>query len=155
MIDRSIVSGIVNEWLEDKEYFLVDVTVSSDYKIVVEIDHAEGVWIDDCVELSRFIESKLDREEEDYELEVGSAGIGQPFKVLQQYLIHIGQEVEVLTKQGQKLEGVMKDANEENFTVTIQKKVKPEGAKRPKLVDEDVTFTYEEIKYTKYLISFK
>ena len=155
MIDKSIVSGIVNEWLEDKEYFLVDVTVNSDDKIVVEIDHAEGVWIDDCVELSRFIESKLDREEEDYELEVGSAGIGQPFKVLQQYLIHIGQEVEVLTKQGQKLEGVMKDANEENFTVTIQKKVKPEGAKRPKLVDEDVTFTYEEIKYTKYLISFK
>ena len=155
MIDRSIVSGIVNEWLEDKEYFLVDVTVRSDDKIVVEIDQAEGVWIDDSVELSRFIESKLDREEEDYELEVGSAGIGQPFKVLQQYLIHIGQEVEVLTKQGQKLEGVMKDANEENFTVTIQKKVKPEGAKRPKLVDEDVTFTYEEIKYTKYLISFK
>ena len=155
MIDKRIVSGIVNEWLGDKEYFLVDVAVSSDDKIVVEIDHAEGVWIDDCVELSRFIESKLDREEEDYELEVGSAGIGQPFKVLQQYLIHIGQEVEVLTKQGQKLEGVMKDANEENFTVTIQKKVKPEGAKRPKLVDEDVTFTYEEIKYTKYLISFK
>jgi ribosome maturation factor RimP len=155
MIDKRIVSGIVNEWLEDKEYFLVDVAVSSDDKIVVEIDHAEGVWIDDCVELSRFIESKLDREEEDYELEVGSAGIGQPFKVLQQYLIHIGQEVEVLTKQGQKMEGVMKDANEENFTVTIQKKVKPEGAKRPKLVDEDVTFTYEEIKYTKYLISFK
>ena len=148
MIDKRIVSGIVNEWLEDKEYFLVDVAVSSDDKIVVEIDHAEGVWIDDCVELSRFIESKLDREEEDYELEVGSAGIGQPFKVLQQYLIHIGQEVEVLTKQGQKLEGVMKDANEENFTVTIQKKVKPEGAKRPKLVDEDVTFTYEEIKKT-------
>ena len=155
MIDKRIVSGIVNEWLEDKEYFLVDVAVSSDDKIVVEIDHSEGVWSDDCVELSRFIESKLDREEEDYELEVGSAGIGQPFKVLQQYLIHIGQEVEVLTKQGQKLEGVMKDANEENFTVTIQKKVKPEGAKRPKLVDEDVTFTYEEIKYTKYLISFK
>ena len=155
MIDKRIVSGIVNEWLEDKEYFLVDVAVSSDDKIVVEIDHAEGVWIDDCVELSRFIESKLDREEEDYELEVGSAGIGQPFKVLQQYLIHIGQEVEVLTKQGQKLEGVMKDDNEENFTVTIQKKVKPEGAKRPKLVDEDVTFTYEDIKYTKYLISFK
>ena len=155
MIDRNVVSGIVNEWLEDKDYFLVDVTVSPDDKIVVEIDHAEGVWIDDCVELSRFIESKLDREEEDYELEVGSAGIGQPFKVLQQYLIHIGKEVEVLTRDGKKLEGVLKDANEENFTVTIQKKVKPEGVKRPKLVDEDVTYTYNDIKYTKYLISFK
>ena len=155
MISRSIVEGIVNEWLEDKEYFLVDVTVSPDDKIVVEIDHAEGVWIDDCVELSRFIESKLDREEEDYELEVGSAGIGQPFKVLQQYLIHIGKEVEVLTKEGKKLEGVLKEADAEHFVVTVQKKVKPEGAKRPKLVDEDLTFTYEEIKYTKYLISFK
>ena len=155
MIDRNIVSGIVNEWLEDKEYFLVDVAISPDNKIVVEIDHAEGVWIDDCVELSRFIESKLDREQEDYELEVGSAGIGQPFKVLQQYLIHIGQEVEVLTKEGKKLEGVLKDANEENFTLTIQRKVKLEGAKRPKLVDEDITFVYSEIKYTKYIISFK
>lgn len=114
-----------------------------------------GVWIDDCVELSRYIESKLDREEEDYELEVGSVGIGQPFKVLQQYLIHIGKEVEILTKEGKKLEGVLKDANEENFTVTIEKKVKPEGAKRPKLVEEDITFAYDEIKYTKYLISFK
>ena len=155
MIDKKIVSGIVNEWLEDKDYFLVDVSVSPDDKIVVEIDHAEGVWIDDCVELSRFIESKLDREEEDYELEVGSAGIGQPFKVLQQYLIHIGKEVEVLTKEGKKLEGVLKEADENHFVVTIQKKVKLEGAKRPKLVDEDVTFTFEEIKYTKYLISFK
>ena len=155
MIDRNVVSGIVNEWLEDKEYFLVDVSVTPDDKIVVEIDHAEGVWIDDCVELSRFIESKLDREEEDYELEVGSAGIGQPFKVLQQYLIHIGKEVEVLTKEGKKLEGVLKDANEENMTVTIQKKVKLEGSKRPKMVEEDITYKYDEIKYTKYLISFK
>ena len=155
MIDRNIVSGIVNEWLEDKEYFLVDVSVSPDDKIVVEIDHAEGVWIDDCVELSRFIESKLDREEEDYELEVGSAGIGQPFKVLKQYWIHIGKEVEVLTRDGKKLEGVLKDANEENITLTVLKKVKPEGAKRPKLVEEDITYTYNDIKYTKYLISFK
>ena len=79
MISKTVVEGIVNEWLDGKDYFLVDVTVSPDDKIVVEIDHAEGVWIDDCVELSRFIESKLNREEEDYELEVGSAGIGQPF----------------------------------------------------------------------------
>ena len=155
MIDKNVVTRIVDEWLEGKDYFLVDVTVTPDDKIVVEIDHAEGVWIDDCVELSRYIESKLDREEEDYELEVGSAGIGQPFKVLQQYYIHIGQEVEVMTKGGQKLTGVLKDADEEKFTVSVQKKVKMEGAKRPKPVEEDETFTYEQIKYTKYLISFK
>ena len=155
MIEKKTVCQIVEEWLEGKDYFLVEVTVSPDDKIVVEIDHAEGVWIEDCVELSRYIESKLNREEEDYELEVCSAGIGQPFKVLQQYYIHIGQEVEVMTKGGQKLTGVLKHADEEKFTVSVQKKVKMEGAKRPKLVEEDETFTYEQIKYTKYLISFK
>ena len=155
MIDKNVVTRIVEEWLEGKDYFLVDVTVTPDDKIVVEIDHAEGVWIDDCVDLSRYIESKLNREEEDYELEVGSAGIGQPFKVLQQYIIHIGKEVEVLGKDAKKGTGVLTDANEENFTITVQVKVKPEGAKRPKLVEQNVTFVYDEIKYTKYLISFK
>ena len=155
MISKNVVEGIVNEWLEDKEYFLVDVAISLDNKIVVEIDHAEGVWIDDCVELSRFIESKLNREEEDFELEVGSAGIGQPFKVLKQYLNHVGREVEVLTKEGKKMEGILKEADAEKFVVTVQKKVKPEGAKRPKLVDEDIAFMYDEVKYTKYLTSFK
>lgn len=155
MIDRNVVSGIVNEWLEDKDYFLVDLSVSPDDKIVVEIDHAEGVWIDDCVELSRFIESRMDREEEDYELEVGSAGIGQPFKVVQQYLNHIGKEVEVLTREGRKLEGVLKEADEQGFTLTVKRKVKLEGVKRPKMVEEDITYTYSDIKYTKYLICFK
>ena len=155
MIEKRTVCQIVEEWLEDKDYFLVEVTVSPDDKIVVEIDHAEGVWIEDCVELSRFIESKLNREEEDYELEVGSAGIGQPFKVLQQYYNHVGSDVEVLTKDGRKLTGVLKDADEEKFVVAVQKKVKVEGAKRPKLMEEDETFRYDEIKYTKYLISFK
>ena len=155
MIEKKTVSQIVEEWLEGKDYFLVEVTVSPDDKIVVEIDHAEGVWIEDCVELSRFIESKLNREEEDYELEVGSAGIGQPFKVLQQYYNHVGSDVEVLTKDGRKLTGVLKDADEEKFVVAVQKKVKVEGAKRPKLMEEDETFRYDEIKSTKYLISFK
>lgn len=155
MIEKKTVCQIVEEWLEGKDYFLVEVTVSPDDKIVVEIDHAEGVWIEDCVELSRFIESKQNREEEDYELEVGSAGIGQPFKVLQQYYIHIGQEVEVVTRDGRKLAGILKDADEEKFTVGVEKKVKLEGSKRPKLIEEDETFTYEQIKYTKYLISFK
>ncbi len=155
MIEKKTVCQIVEEWLKGKDYFLVEVTVSPDDKIVVEIDHAEGVWIEDCVELSRFIESKLNREEEDYELEVGSAGIGQPFKVVQQYYNHIDRDVEVLTKDGRKLTGVLKDADEDKFVVAVPKKVKAEGAKRPKIVEEDETFRYDDVKYTKYLISFK
>ena len=155
MIDRQQVIDLTNEWLADKEYFLVDVVISKDDKITVEIDHAEGVWIEDCADLSRHIESSLSRETEDYELEVGSAGLGQPFKVVQQYQNHIGLEVEVLTKDKRKLKGILKDANEANFTITISKKEKPQGAKRPVIVEEDLQFTYDSIKYTKYIINFK
>jgi len=84
MISKQKIEELVSQWLQGKDYFLVDIAISSDNKIVVEIDHADGVWIDDCVELSRFIEERLDRDEEDFELEVGSAGLGQPFKVEQQ-----------------------------------------------------------------------
>ena len=73
MISKDTVRSIVEEWLDGKEYFLVDIEISPDDRIVVEIDHADGVWIEDCVELSRFIEDHLSRDEEDYELEVGSA----------------------------------------------------------------------------------
>ena len=154
MIAKQNVAEIVDQWLADKEYFLVDVSVSSDNRIVVEIDHAEGVWIDDCVELSRFIEASLNRDEEDYELEVGSAGIGQPFKVLQQYVNHIGKEVEVLAKDGKKYRGVLTRAEQDDFSITVQVKEKPEGAKRPVLVDREYTWRYDETKYTKYLIKF-
>ena len=155
MIDRQQVIDLTNEWLADKEYFLVDVVISKDDKITVEIDHAEGVWIEDCADLSRHIEQGLSRETDDYELEVGSAGLGQPFKVLQQYINHIGLEVEVLTKEGKKLKGILKTADEQGFTITISKKEKVEGSKRPQLVEEDLHYTFESVKYTKYIINFK
>lgn len=154
MIEKSVVEKLVEEWLEGKDYFLVDVSVTPDDRIVVEIDHAEGVWIEDCVELSRFIESHLSREEEDYELEVGSAGIGQPFKVLRQYQNHVGKEVEVLTADGKKLRGVLSAVNEEQFEITVSVKKKLEGEKRPRMVEETMAFRYTEVKYTKYLIKF-
>lgn len=155
MIKKEVVTQLVEDWLEGKDYFLVDVVISPDDKIVVEIDHAEGVWIEDCVDLSRYIEDHLNRDEEDYELEVGSAGIGQPFKVLQQYINHVGKEVEVLTNEGKKMKGLLKDAGEDNFTITVSQKVRVEGKKRPEMRDEDLTFNYNDVKYTKYLISFK
>ena len=154
MISKAKVTEIVNEWLAEKEYFLVDVSVSADNCVSVEIDHADGVWIEDCVLLSRHIEANLDRDVEDYELEVGSAGIGQPFKVLRQYINHIGKEVEVLAKDGKKYRGIMARADEAEFAVTIQVKEKPEGAKRPVLVDKEYAWGYEDVKYTRYLGKF-
>ena len=155
MIDKNIVKDIVGEWLKEKSYFLVDVEISQDNKIVVEIDHADGVWIEDCVELSKYIEDHLNRDEEDYELEVGSAGLGQPFKVAQQYENHVGKEVEVLTKDGKKVKGLLKNVEGKKFTVGVTQKVKVEGKKRPQLEEVDYTYDMEEVKYTKYIISFK
>ena len=155
MIDKSVVKAVVEEWLQDKEYFFVDIEVSPDDKIVVEIDHVDGVWIEDCVELSRYIESRLSRDEEDYELEVGSAGLGQPFKVPQQYINFIGKEVEVLDRDGKKVQGTLKSVNGNDFVVAVDEKVKIEGKKRPEIQSVDHAFQMDQVKYTKYLISFK
>ena len=155
MTDKSAVIQLVEEWLRDKDYFLVDVSISPDNKITVEIDHAEGVWIEDCVKLSRFIEAHLNRDMEDYELEVGSAGIGRPFKVLRQYENHIGKDVEVLTVNNEKLKGILLSATSDNFTIEVTQKIKTEKSKRSQLAKVEHTFTYDQVKYTKYLISFK
>ena len=155
MIDLQSVKEIVNEGIQGTDLFVADIIVSPDNRIVVEVDNDEGVDIDHCTTLHRYIESRLDREVEDYELEVGSAGITSPFKVVRQYQKNIGNEVEVLSRSGQKLTGTLKAADEEAFTLTVTKKVKPEGAKRKIEVEEDLTFPYNEIKYTKYIIRFK
>ena len=155
MISKQKIEELVSQWLQGKDYFLVDIAISSDNKIVVEIDHADGVWIDDCVELSRFIEERLDRDEEDFELEVGSAGLGQPFKVEQQYQNHIGKEVEVMQADGKKVKGILRSVDGRQFTVSVKEKVKVEGKKRPELQNVDHQYDMDEVKYTKYLISFK
>ena len=103
MIDRNVILKLVEEKLASTEMFLVDVEVKTGNVIVVEIDSNEAVSIDDCVALSRWLEEHLDRDKEDFELEVGSAGITSPFKVLRQYVKNIGNEVEILLNAGVKL----------------------------------------------------
>ena len=155
MIDKQALSEVISANLGD-DLFLIDVTVSRDNAIVVEIDAYErSVTIDDCVALTRAVEAQFDRDVEDYELEVGSAGLTAPFKVKAQYDKNIGNPVEVLTADGRKLKGDLVAATDDDFTVAIEKMVKPEGAKRKVRVVENETLKYNEIKYTKYLIQFK
>ena len=155
MINKETVKALVEEWLQNGDYFLVDIMFGTDDRIVIEIDHADGVWIEDCAELSRFLQEKLGEELGDYELEVGSAGIGQPFKVEQQYKNHIGDEVEVLQLDGLKLKGILKAVDGRQFTITVQEKQTVEGKKRPVMVDVDKNYSMDEVKSVKYLLAFK
>ena len=157
MINKDVVKAAVEEWLSQNDYFLVDVDMTPDGRIVIEIDHADGVWIEDCAALSRFLQERLGEELGEYELEVGSAGIGQPFKVVQQYINHIGQEVEVLAADGKKYQGVLQSVADDglSFVVVVKEKQKIEGKKRPVLVDVEKTFNTNEVKYAKYLLAFK
>lgn len=155
MIDKDFIKDVTDIFLQGTPMFLVDVTVRPGNIIVVEIDSDDSIGIDDCIALSRDIESRLDRDAEDFELEVGSAGVTSPFKIPRQYKKNEGNEVEVLTKAGQKLSGVLKTSDNNGFVITITKMVKPEGAKKKVALEEDLSFTYDEVKYTKYLIRFK
>ena len=155
MINKEIIQTLTEEWLQGNEYFLVDVNFAADDRIVIEIDHADGVWIEDCAELSRFLQERLGEELGEFELEVGSAGLGQPFKVAQQYINHIGDTLEVLQADGKKVQGTLKAVDAPSFTITVQEKQKQEGKKRPVLVDVDKTYQMDEVKYAKYLLAFK
>ena len=155
MINKEIIQTLTEEWLQGNEYFLVDVNFAADDRIVIEIDHADGVWIEDCAELSRFLQERLGEELGEFELEVGSAGLGQPFKVAQQYINHIGDTLEVLQADGKKVQGTLKAVDAPSFTITVQEKQKIEGKKRPVLVDVDKTYQMDEVKYAKYVLAFK
>ena len=155
MIDKQLLTQTVEQAIENTDLFIVDIKVNPGNAIVVELDSETGIDIDMCVNITRKIESVFDRDVEDYELEVGSAGLTAPFKVRGQYLKNIGNEVEVLTRDGRKMQGVLTEVGDDEFTIEIEKKVKEEGAKRPTLVKEPLTFKFNETKSVKYLINFK
>lgn len=155
MIDRQLLTATVEDAIKGTPLFIVDIAVTPDNSITVELDSPDGLDIDTCAEITRKIESVFDRDVEDYSLEVGSAELTAPFKVRGQYLKNIGNQVEVLTKGGVKLKGTLTSVGDDDFTVTVEKKVKEPGAKRPVMVEEPVTIKIADTKYVKYLIDFK
>ena len=154
MIKDSVIQ-VVEPWLEERGFFLVDCKISTDNVISIEFEsYKASVNIDDCSALSAFVESQFDREEEDFSLEVSSAGIGYPFKVKAQWLKLIGKDVEVRLKDGRKFVGVLQSVGDNDFCVNVLRKVKPEGAKRPVQMEVDETYTYEEVKSVAQHIDF-
>ncbi|MCG8579382.1 MAG: ribosome assembly cofactor RimP [Bacteroidales bacterium] len=154
MIKESLIQGIIDEKLQEDDMFLVELIVKPGNKILVMVDSDNGVPISYCIELSKFIEAGLNRDEEDFELEVASAGIGQPFKVKRQYQKNIGRDVEVLTLDGKKFSGKLTEVADDTFSVEIEEKVKVEGKKRKELQVRTVNCKFDEVKQVKDIISF-
>jgi len=146
MISEQLIKDLTAQHLEGTDRFAVSVAVRSDNRIRIFIDSDTHVRIEHCIELSKFIESQLNREIEDFELNVSSSGLDQPYKLSRQYIKNIGREVAVLKKDNNKIEGTLIAANEEGFTVKEITKVK-------KITTETIySFLYSDIKETKEII---
>lgn len=154
MIDKLALTQVINDTLEGTDKFLVQLTVSHDNIIDVQLDSMSDINIDDCVKVNNAVLDAFDRDVEDYELTVCSYGITSPLLVPRQYEKNLGEEVEVLTADGRKLKGELKACDDNGFTVVIPTKVKLEGKKRPEIVMTENVFNYSEIKYTKIIIKF-
>lgn len=155
MIDAAKVKEAVEEFLRQGSTYLVDVTVTPGNDITVTVDDDEYVDVDKCEKLHRYIESRFDRDEEDYSLEVGSAGITAPFMLPRQYRKNIGEEVEILTSDGKKFRGILMSADDKGFVVSVTRKEKPQGARHKIEITEELPYEYSQVKYVKKTIIFK
>lgn len=155
MIDATRVCEIAETQMEGTDLFVIEVRVSPANEIGVTVDSDTQVGIDRCVELSRSIEGALDREQEDFELTVMSAGIGQPLKMLRQYRKLIGRPVEVILKDGGKIVGNLTDASETSIAVEYEERVAVEGKKRKQLVTTRRELSLDEVKSTCEYLDFK
>lgn len=146
MIDKFKVLDIVKDVLEGSDKYLVNMKITPDNRIFVDLDGDNGINIDDCIEVSRAIENSLNRDEEDFELNVSSAGADSPLKMPRQYRRHVGRELSVEPFEGAKVEGVLTEAGDTQFTI------KTKGSKKEP--SKELTFAYEDVKTARVLIRF-
>jgi len=149
MIDKQLISKLAESELKGTDKFLVNVAVNPGNKISVILDGDTSISIDDCIEVSRFIESGLDREIEDFELSVSSAGLDQPLKLIRQYKKYINKEISVLTAEGIKNTGILAGILDDRIQLHI-----PENKKK-KTKEQNIEILFSDIKETKAIISFK
>ena len=152
MTDKQNIIDLTEQYLllAESESYLVAVDIEKENRIVVTIDNDGGVDIDECVNISNYLEDHLDREAEDFELEVGSAGLSMPLRILRQYQKYEGERMEVLCKDGKKLVGILGKADSEGFDLTVTRKMKPEGTKKKIDVTETLHLTSDQVNSVKY-----
>lgn len=154
MLNKEELQTFIEGQLKDSPYFLTDLKVSPSNEIVVEIDSVTPGDIDECIALTRAIEAEFDREVEDYDLEVGTAGLTSPLKVKRQYEKYVGQDLEVLTNDGRKLHGMLHSVGDDGIILVIQQKVKKEGVKKPVVESIDINLPFTNIKKAVYDLKF-
>jgi ribosome maturation factor RimP len=150
MIDRAKIEESVKEYIRGTDIFLVAVKVSSSNKITVLADRKEGITIDECAMLHRHIEKDLDRDIENFELQVSSPGLDMPFGVIEQYYKNEGQKVSVIDNEGLKHTGILKNVTKGGFDLETQVKVKGKTKET-----RDVSFNFDQIKSTKVELMIK
>ncbi|MCF8229293.1 MAG: ribosome assembly cofactor RimP [Bacteroidales bacterium] len=151
MIEANEIEKIVREKLEGTPFFLVSIKMKPGNVISVYIDGEDEVSIDDCVKLSRHIESFYDRDMEDFELNVSSAGVSHPFTDPRQYKKYLGRNVQVLLKDGRKFKGKLSDYQEDSIKVELELSKKQKKEKMAPVQE----FKLSDVKETKGSISFK
>jgi ribosome maturation factor RimP len=150
MADKEYITGLVEEHMKSTGLFLVAVKVSSANKITVLADKKEGITIDECVALHRYIESHLDREKEDFELQVSSPGLDTPFLVTEQYRKNEGKRIEVIDTEGSRYAGVLKNVTLGGFELEAEVKVKG----RQKELTE-ISFNFDQVKSARVILTIK
>ncbi len=155
MITKEQIQSIITPIVDEEGLFIVEITVSSSNHISVFVDGDKGVTIDQCIAVSRFIEQNINRDEDDFELDVSSAGLDLPLKVTRQYLKNIGRLVDVVYKNGQKATGKLVSADDSCFNLEVEKNLIVEGKKRKQLITEIDSIKYTDIKSTKIVVSFR
>ena len=156
MNTKEALGETIINYLNDNGLFLVDIEVSQDNDITITIERHEGsVKVDDCIAIDRIVGAAFNRDDEDYSLTVTSAGLDQPFKVLDQYKKFCGSEVEVVLKKGGKVKGILSGYDDGGFELTTSKMVKKEGFKKKVQEDTVTPYRFEEVKSCKPVIKFK
>lgn len=155
MLDLNKIRTIAEQKLEGTELFVVELKAIPGNVVELLIDSDGSVAIEDCVALSRAINDEFDRDVEDFELTVASAGIGQPLRLFRQYKKLIGKPVEVVLKNGVKIIGELRDAAPDAITVAYPEQVAVEGKKRKETIEKISQYPLEEVKWTKEYLDFK
>lgn len=154
MITVEKIKRLVEEKIEGSPNFIVDIDVKPGNKITVLMDSDKGIVVADCVAVSRHVEANLDREIEDFSIEVSSPGLDYPFKTKRQYQKNIGREISSLTKEGEKVIGKLLSVNDESILIETKTKEVIAGKKSKQLIINNVNLTFNQIKETKVVLSF-